>query len=95
MTKAASYALRLPHSIKDGAQRVAARDGVSLNQFIATAVAEKLSVLETIGTLEVRARQANMSEFWQILNRPGGDRPREGDELPEGYRATTIPPLAP
>lgn len=85
MSKAAHYALRLPRSIKDGAQRLAEREGVSLNQFIATAVAEKLSVMETMNYLEERARRANMEEFWRFLNRPGGEPPREGDELPEGY----------
>lgn len=85
MSKTATYALRLPKSIKEGAQRLASRDGVSLNQFIATAVAEKLSVMETVNYLEERAQRANMEEFWRILNRPGGEPPRKGDELPEGY----------
>jgi hypothetical protein len=85
MNKPASFPLRLPRSIKDGAQRLAAKDGISLNQFIATAVAEKLSVLESTDYLEERARRADMVAFWRILNRPGTEPPREGDELPEGY----------
>ena len=85
MNKPASFALRLPRSIKEGAERLASRDGVSLNQFIAIAVAEKLSVLETADFFEARAKRANMDRFWAILNRPGGESPREGDELPPGY----------
>jgi hypothetical protein len=43
----ASYPLKLPLSIKTAAQRLAKEDGVSLNQWIAVAVAEKVGVLET------------------------------------------------
>jgi hypothetical protein len=39
--------LRLPHSIKKAAQRLAKEDGVSLNQWIAAAVAQKVGVVET------------------------------------------------
>ena len=36
-----SYPLKLPISVKEAARRLAEADGVSLNQFIAAAVAEK------------------------------------------------------
>jgi hypothetical protein len=43
----APYPLTLPLSIKKAAQRLAKEDGVSLNQWIAVAVAEKVGVVET------------------------------------------------
>ena len=43
----ATYPLKLPLSIKKPAQRLAKEDGVSLNQWIAVAVAEKVGVVET------------------------------------------------
>ena len=43
----ATYPLKLPMSIKKAAQRLAKEDGVSLNQWIAVAVAEKVGVAET------------------------------------------------
>jgi hypothetical protein len=43
----ATYPLKLPLSIKKAAQRLALEDGVSLNQWIASAVAEKVGVVET------------------------------------------------
>ena len=46
MTKAA-YPLKLPNSIKQAAQRLAKEDGVSLNQWISTAVAQKVGSVET------------------------------------------------
>jgi hypothetical protein len=42
----ATYPLKLPLSIKKVAQRLAKEDGVSLNQWIAAAVAEKVGVVE-------------------------------------------------
>jgi hypothetical protein len=43
----ATYPSKLPLSIKKAAQRLAQEDGVSLNQWIASAVAEKVGVVET------------------------------------------------
>lgn len=43
----ATYPLKLPLSTKRAAQRLAKEDGVSLNQWIAAAVAEKVGVVET------------------------------------------------
>ena len=42
-----TYPLKLPTSIKKAAAELAASDGVSLNQFIAAAVAEKVGSLRT------------------------------------------------
>ena len=42
-----TYPLKLPLSIKKAAQRLAKEDGVSLNQWIAVAVAEKVGVVDT------------------------------------------------
>ena len=43
----ATYPLKLPISVKKAAERLAKQDGVSLNQWIAIAVAEKVGVTET------------------------------------------------
>jgi uncharacterized protein (DUF1778 family) len=85
MTKAATLQLRLPRSIKFHLEKMAARDGISMNQFIATAVAEKLSALETAEFFEERSRRADMKLFNDVMSRDRGEPPRAGDELPEGY----------
>ena len=51
MSKAATYPLKLPLSIKKAAQRLAKEDGVALNQWIAVAVAEKVGGVETAADL--------------------------------------------
>jgi len=43
------FMLRLPAGLKQTAETAAAADGVSLNQWVALAVAEKISALETAG----------------------------------------------
>jgi len=47
-----TYPLRLPASVKAEAERLAAEDGTSLNQFVASAVAEKLAALRTASQRE-------------------------------------------
>ena len=81
MSETSTYPLRLPKSLKNEVAKVAKRDGTSINQFIAIAVAEKISALETERFFAERAKQADMEEFRAILFRPGGEAPRSGDEL--------------
>ena len=81
MSEKSTYPLRLPKSLKNEVAKVAKRDGTSMNQFIAIAVAEIISALETERFFAERAKQADMEEFRAILLRPGGEVPRTGDEL--------------
>jgi hypothetical protein len=81
MTTLATYPLRLPRSIKAAAECLAAAEGISMNQFIATAVAEKLSVLNTVEYFEQRRFRADSTAYQRILNRSGGQSPRTGDEV--------------
>ena len=81
-TKTTSYALRLPASIKAEAEKVAAQEGTSLNQFVATAVAEKLAVLRTAYYFAERKGRADWEAFDRLMSRSGGEAPRAGDEAP-------------
>lgn len=85
MTKTSTFPLRIPVSLKAAVEELAKRDGTSVNQFVVMAVAEKMSALQTEEFLEQRRRRANPEAFLRILNREGGEPPRPGDELPEGY----------
>jgi len=67
MTKSA-YPLKMPHSVKAAAARLAKADGVSLNQFIAVAVAEKVGTLETAAEfLRRRAGKAKPTDLLRYL----------------------------
>ncbi|MCE7987691.1 MAG: toxin-antitoxin system HicB family antitoxin [Caldilinea sp. CFX5] len=82
MTQPATYALRLPQSLKAAVAKVAKRDGTSINNFITVAIAEKLSAMETVSFFEERKNRADMDAFYRILTRQGGEPPRSGDEMP-------------
>lgn len=64
-------------ALKDMAQE----DEDSINQFIITAIEEKLSAMKTLSFFEKARREANLEKFSQMLNREGGQPPREGDEI--------------
>jgi len=78
------YALRLPNSLYEAAQRLARADGVSLNQFIATAVAEKVSALDTADYLARRGQGADVDAYRQVLAQVPDTSPVAGDELADG-----------
>jgi hypothetical protein len=77
----ANYALRLQPSLKAAAERVAAAEGVSLNQLINIAVAEKLSALETEDYFKERAKRGDREAFLRFLDEAGDEPPVEGDQL--------------
>ncbi len=80
-TRTSTYPLRLPVSIKTEAEKLAAAEGTSLNQFVATAVAEKVAALRTASYFAERGR-ADWEAFDRLIGRPDGERPRPGDEMP-------------
>jgi hypothetical protein len=79
--RTAAYPLRLPKSLKQGVSRVAKRDGTSVNHFITLAVAEKLAAMEAEEFFAERVKRADFDKFRALLKRPGGEPPREGDEI--------------
>lgn len=78
----ANYSLRLQPSLKAAAERVAAVEGVSLNQLINIAVAEKLSALETEEFFKERAKRGKREAFLKFLDTAGDEPPVDGDRLP-------------
>ena len=80
-----TYPLRLPQSLKDAVARLSNEDGTSMNQFMAMAVAEKVSAMETVRFFESRKARADFKAFDKIVKRAvvknRGEAPRAGDEL--------------
>ncbi len=76
-----TLSLRLPESLHKKVRELAEQEGVSINQFITTALAEKLSALMTAEHLESRARRGSRRRYDAVL-RKVKDRPATpGDEL--------------
>ena len=82
MSETSIYPLRLPRSLKEAVARLSSEDGTSINQFVATAVAEKVSALATARFFQDRKARADFKAFDKIMKRRGGKAPREGDEMP-------------
>lgn len=81
MSAQSNYALRLPASLKRELERVAREDGTSLNQLIVTAAAEKLASMRTRDFFAERVGRADIAAALDIMNRPGGELPREDDRI--------------
>jgi hypothetical protein len=77
-----TYPLKLPTSIKKAAQRLAQEDGVSLNQWIAVAVAEKVGVMETAAEFfRRRAGKADGEGMMKFLRHAPDAAPEPEDKL--------------
>ncbi len=63
-----TLSLRLPNSLHDRVRQLAEAEGVSMNQFISTAVAEKMSALMTSDYLEARAARGSRKSFDAALS---------------------------
>ena len=63
-----ALSLRLPNSVHRHIKEISKKEGVSINQFIASAVSEKISALMTEDYLEQRAKRANRKQFYKILD---------------------------
>ena len=75
-----TYPLKLPNSVKNAAAELAKADGVSLNQFIAAAVAEKVGTLQTARVfLQERAGTARPRDLVKYLRRVPKVTPPDND----------------
>lgn len=73
--------LRLPDSLHRKVRELAAKESVSINQFITIAVAEKMSALLTEDYLTERAQRADPAAVDRMLARVPDVPPVPGDEF--------------
>jgi hypothetical protein len=76
-----AISLRLPNSIHNKVREVAQQEGISINSFIATALAEKLSALLTKEYLEMRAERSSKEKFQEALSEVPDIEPEKYDPL--------------
>lgn len=77
-----TYPLRLPTSVKAEVVRRAKAEGTSFNQFVATAVAEKLAAMNTAAFFAERRGRADFDAFDRLMQRQSGEPPRPEDLVP-------------
>lgn len=80
--QASPYPLRLPASLKAAVAEACRADGTSINQFVTTAVAEKLAALKTAEFFTERTSRADIEAARRLLRRDGGQTPAPEDRIP-------------
>ena len=81
MKQTSTYPLRLPASLKAAVAEISRAEGTSINQFVAMAVAEKVSALKTAEFFTTRRDKADIEAALRILRRDGGMPPDPDDAL--------------
>lgn len=76
-----TLSLRLPDSLHKRVRELAQQEGISINQFISTAVAEKMAALLTLSYLEDRGKRGSREKFLAVLAKVPDVPPDPGDEL--------------
>jgi hypothetical protein len=74
-TKIATFPLRLPVSLKTALETISDRDGISINQFLVVAAAEKIAAMQTEEFFLTRRNRADREAFRRVLNRQGAEDP--------------------
>jgi uncharacterized protein (DUF1778 family) len=77
-----NLSLRIPDSLHRNLKQAAAADGISINQFISLAVAEKLSALATCDLIAERGKESSQSKFLAAMAKVPAGPVIPGDELP-------------
>jgi len=87
-----TLSVRLPESLHRALGDLALQDGVSMNQFITTAVAEKIATLKAIDSLKERASRGNRRAFEAVLAKIPDAPAAPGDEIsPKARRRKASP----
>ena len=76
-----TLSLRLPDSLHNQVRLLAKKEGVSINQLLASAAAEKVAALLTEEYLEERARRASREKFRAVLAKVPDDLPEPEDRI--------------
>ncbi|MGD0089649.1 MAG: toxin-antitoxin system HicB family antitoxin [Planctomycetota bacterium] len=74
-----TLSLRLPDSLHRRVRIVSHKDRVSINQFVATAVAEKIAALDTEDYIGARGKRATRKKFVAALAKVPNVAPAEFD----------------
>lgn len=74
--------LRLPASIHEQLRTVAEQEGISINQFVTLAIAEKMATINTKTYLQQRAMRGSRAKLLAVLAKAPDIEPEAADRLP-------------
>lgn len=72
--------IRIPDSLHESVKSFSKQDHISINQFIASAVAEKITALGTENYIKERASRGSKSAFLKVLEKVPDSIPEEFDK---------------
>lgn len=73
--------LRIPKTLHNQVRELAEEEGVSMNQFVMLAIAEKVAALQAIDYLEERAKRGSREKLLAVLAKAPDVEPEEYDKL--------------
>lgn len=76
-----TLSLRIPNSLHEQIRQLAKHEGISINQFLASAAAEKMSALLTEEYIAARAKRGSLKKFQNVLKKVPNSKPEEYDRL--------------
>jgi hypothetical protein len=76
-----TLSLRIPNSLHEQIRKLAKQEGISINQFLASAAAEKMSALLTEEYIQARTKRASLRKFQNVLKKVPNVKPEEYDRL--------------
>jgi len=76
--------LRLPTSVHEQLRAIAAEEGISINQFITLAIAEKMATIDTKNYLQERAKRGSREKLLAVLAKAPDVEPEKADKIPNG-----------
>ena len=77
-----NYPLRLTQTLMDDARGMAKAQGVSVNQFLATVIAERVGELKALSHFRARIARAHLTKARAVLALVPDRAPMDGDEMP-------------
>lgn len=82
--------IRLPNSVHESIKELARKDGISVNQFIASAAAEKMASVQTLEYLRREAMQGRREDFDALLNLVPDAPAQPGDAWETGKKSGAV-----
>ena len=77
----ATLSIRFPDSVHDAVKIAARNDDTSINQFVTSAVIEKLTALDTEQYIEKRGPNGSLKKFQAVLSKVPDTEPRKEDMM--------------
>lgn len=75
-----SLSVRIPDSLHNSLRKISKKDHISINQFIASAIAEKVTALETAEYIQNRGCNGDIDSFMTVLTKVQDIEPEEFDK---------------